>query len=84
MSRISYLNGEYLPHSKCLVHIEDRGFQFADAVYEVTLFKGGRLIDGDAHVERLFRSLREIKIEQNFKKADLLQMQQKLFALNQM
>ncbi|MBP7709735.1 MAG: hypothetical protein KA100_01525 [Rickettsiales bacterium] len=45
MSRISYLNGEFLPHEKCFVHIEDRGFQFADGVYEVTLFKNGKLID---------------------------------------
>jgi D-alanine transaminase len=84
MSRISYLNGEFLPHEKCFVHIEDRGFQFADGAYEVTLFKNGKLIDGDAHAERLFRSLREIKIEHNFDKSALLEMQIRLFALNKM
>ncbi len=84
MSRISYLNGEFLPHEKCFVHIEDRGFQFADGVYEVTLFKNGKLIDGDAHLDRLFRSLREIKIEHNLTKEALLEMQIKLFALNEM
>ncbi|MBP7709733.1 MAG: aminotransferase class IV [Rickettsiales bacterium] len=84
MSRISYLNGEFLPHEKCFVHIEDRGFQFADGVYEVTLFKNGKLIDGEAHLDRLFRSLREIKIEHNLTKEALLEMQIKLFALNEM
>lgn len=84
MSRISYLNGQFLPHENCLIHIEDRGFQFADGVYEVTLFKNGRLIDGEAHLVRLFRSLREVKIEHNFVAEDLLKMQIELFALNQM
>ncbi len=84
MSRISYLNGEFLPHENCLVHIEDRGFQFADGVYEVTLFKNGKLIDGEPHLERLFRSLREMKIEHNFKQEDLHKMQIELFAKNQM
>ena len=84
MSRISYLNGEFLPHEKCMVHIEDRGFQFADGVYEVTLFKNGKLIDGDAHLERLFRSLREIKIEHNFSKSELAKMQLELFSQNKM
>ena len=43
MSKISYLNGEFLPHDKCLVHIEDRGFQFGDGVYEVILFENNNL-----------------------------------------
>ncbi len=84
MSRISFLNGQFLPHENCLVHIEDRGFQFADGVYEVTLFKNGRLIDGDAHIERLFRSLGEMKIEHNFTKEYLTQLQFDLFAKNNM
>jgi D-alanine transaminase len=84
MSRISFLNGQFLPHENCLVHIEDRGFQFADGVYEVTLFKNGRLIDGEAHIERLFRSLREMKIEHNFTKEYLTQLQLDLFAKNNM
>ena len=84
MSRISYLNGQFLAHENCMVHIEDRGFQFADGVYEVTLFKNGRLIDGEPHIDRLFRSLREMKIEHNFKKEDLLKMQIELFAKNHM
>lgn len=84
MTKISYLNGEFLPHEKCLVHIEDRGFQFADGVYEVTLFKNSKLIDGEPHIDRLFRSLNEMKIPHNFKKEDLLKMQIDLFAKNEM
>lgn len=84
MSRISYLNGEFLPHEKCMVHIEDRGFQFADGVYEVTLFENGKLIDGDAHIERFFRSLREMKIEHNFSAKELQKIQLELFAKNKM
>lgn len=82
MTRISFVNGEYLPHEKCFVHIEDRGFQFADGAYEVTLFENGKLIDGDLHIERFFRSLREMKIEHNFSADFLREMQLQLFAKN--
>lgn len=82
LMRISYLNGQFLPHENCLVHIEDRGFQFADGVYEVTLFENQKLIDGDAHIERLFRSLREMKIEHNFSAAEIKKIQLDLFAKN--
>ncbi len=82
MSRISYLNDQFLPHENCLVHIEDRGFQFADGAYEVTLFESGKLIDGDAHIERFFRSLREMKIEHNFSADQLKKIQLDLFAKN--
>ncbi len=82
MSRISYLNGEFLPHEKCFIHIEDRGFQFADGAYEVTLFRDGKLIDGDAHIERFFRSLHELKIEHNFSSKQLKEIQIELFAKN--
>jgi len=82
MTRISYINGEFLPHEKCFVHIEDRGFQFADGAYEVTLFRNGKLIDGEAHIERFWRSLRELKIEHNFSAADLHKIQLELFAKN--
>ena len=85
MTRISYLNGEFLPHEKCFVHIEDRGFQFADGVYEVTLFKNGKLIDGDAHIDRLFRSLGKLNIDAgNFSKEQLKEMQLELFSKNKM
>ena len=65
MSRISFINDKFLPHNECFVHIEDRGFQFADGIYEVILFYNGKLIDGDWHLERLFRSLNEIDLSKN-------------------
>jgi D-alanine transaminase len=62
MSRIAYVNGRYVPMRDAKVHIEDRGFQFADGVYEVCEVRGGRLIDERRHIERLQRSLKEIRI----------------------
>ncbi|MBM3590255.1 MAG: D-amino acid aminotransferase [Alphaproteobacteria bacterium] len=82
MSRISYLNGQFLPHEQCMVHIEDRGFQFADGAYEVTLFENGRLIDGEPHLVRLMRSLKELNIEHSFSAEQLRQIQLELFAKN--
>jgi D-alanine transaminase len=63
MSRIAYVNGQYVPHNQAAVHIEDRGYQFADGVYEVFAVISGKLIDSDFHFERLERSLREIRME---------------------
>jgi D-alanine transaminase len=62
MSRIAYVNRRYLPHKRASVHIEDRGFQFADAAYEVIAARDGRLIDEDMHLRRLHRSLGELRI----------------------
>jgi D-alanine transaminase len=55
--RIAYVDGRYLPHAKAVVHIEDRGLQFADSVYEVCAVQGGRLMDEAGHLARLERSL---------------------------
>jgi D-alanine transaminase len=62
MSRIAYVAGQYLPHRQAAVHIEDRGFQFADGVYEVISVVGGRLVDAERHLQRLNRSLGELRI----------------------
>jgi len=64
MGRISYVNGRYVPHSAAYVHIEDRGFQFADSVYEVIAVQNGHLIDGEGHFDRLDHSLGELSIVQ--------------------
>jgi D-alanine transaminase len=64
MSRIAYVNGRYVPHAHAMVHVEDRGYQFADGVYEVCEVRGGRMIDERRHMERLARSLRELQISQ--------------------
>ncbi len=62
MARIVYVNGRYLPYAEAGVHVEDRGFQFADSVYEVCEVKSGALIDTTRHLARLDRSLAELKI----------------------
>ncbi|MGZ5851675.1 MAG: D-amino-acid transaminase [Hyphomicrobium sp.] len=63
MTRIVYVNGRYLPYAKAAVHVEDRGFQFADAVYEVCEVRNGRLVDEPRHMARLARSLAALQIE---------------------
>jgi D-alanine transaminase len=62
VSRIAYVNGRYLPQRDAVVPVEDRGYQFADGVYEVCEVRGGRLIDERRHMERLQRSLSELRI----------------------
>lgn len=62
MSRIAYVNGRYVPHREGAVHIEDRGYQFADGVYEVCEIADGCIIDLTRHLGRLERSLRELEI----------------------
>ena len=62
MSRVAYVNGRYLPHHAASVHIEDRGYQFADGVYEVIAVERSRLVDEGLHLARLSRSLRELEI----------------------
>jgi D-alanine transaminase len=62
MSRIAYVNGRYLPRSDAKVAVEDRGYQFADGVYEVCEVRGGHLIDERRHMARLDRSLGELQI----------------------
>jgi D-alanine transaminase len=63
MSRIAYVNGRYRPHRAAMVHIEDRGYQFADGVYEVCEIRGGRIVDERRHMARLRRSLGELRID---------------------
>ncbi len=60
VGRIAYVNGRYLPHARAAVHIEDRGLQFADAIYEVVGVVGGEFLDEEEHLDRLQRSVGEI------------------------
>ncbi len=62
MPRIAYVNGAYVRLRDAAVHIEDRGYQFADGIYEVALFVGGRFWDLDGHLARWDRSLRALEI----------------------
>lgn len=63
MARISYVNGRFVNHRDACVHIDDRGYQFADGVYEVMLVQNGIMIDAEPHFERLANSLEELRIE---------------------
>lgn len=63
MPRIAYVNGRYTQHADAAVHIEDRGYQFADGVYEVCEIARGYVIDMTRHLDRLDRSLRELRID---------------------
>jgi len=71
MSRIAYVNGRYLPQREACVNIEDRGYQFGDGVYEVVHLYAGRFIDEDLHLDRLERSLREIRLSMPMSRAAL-------------
>jgi D-alanine transaminase len=62
MSRIAYVNGSYVPFREASVHVEDRGYQLGDGVYEVCEIRGGALIDERRHLERLTRSLSALRI----------------------
>jgi D-alanine transaminase len=62
MPRIAYVNGRYVPHARAQVHIEDRGYQFADGVYEVCEVRDACLIDETRHLDRLERSLSALSI----------------------
>lgn len=71
MSRIAYVNGRYVPHGTAAVHVEDRGYQLGDGVYEVCEVRDGRLIDEVRHLERLERSLAELRIRRPLGKVPL-------------
>ena len=62
MTRIAYVNGRYVSHNAAAVHVEDRGYQFSDGVYEVICIHQGRFIDEAGHLDRLTRSLSELRI----------------------
>lgn len=62
MTRVVYVNGRYLPHAEAQVHVEDRGFQFGDSVYEVMEVRGRQLVDASRHFVRLMNSLNELSI----------------------
>ncbi|EDZ46326.1 D-alanine aminotransferase [Rhodobacterales bacterium Y4I] len=82
MTRTVYVNGEYLPEGEAKVSIFDRGFLFADAVYEVTSVLDGKLIDFEGHAVRLERSLKELDMASPCSKEELLEIHRKLVELN--
>ncbi|MEQ1493037.1 MAG: aminotransferase class IV, partial [Terricaulis sp.] len=72
MSRIAYVNGAYVPLRSASVSIQDRGFQFADSIYEVWAIRRGRMFDTEAHMTRLQRSLEELRITPPMNEASLM------------
>ena len=82
MTRTVYVNGQYLPEDQATVSIFDRGFLFADGVYEVTSVLGGKLFDFDGHAVRLQRSLDELDMKNPIIKDDLLEIHRELVRAN--
>ncbi|WP_284266621.1 D-amino-acid transaminase [Roseicyclus amphidinii] len=82
MTRTVYVNGEYLPEDQAKVSIFDRGFLFADGVYEVTSVLGGKLIDFAGHAKRLQRSLDELQMANPVTEEELLEIHRELVRAN--
>jgi D-alanine transaminase len=82
MSRIAYVSGRYLPQSVASVPIEDRGYQFADGVYEVIAVHRGKLLDRELHLKRLERSLAELRIAKPVGDRVLLTILERVVRLN--
>ncbi|MCV6595896.1 MAG: D-amino-acid transaminase [Mangrovicoccus sp.] len=82
MSRIVYVNGEFLPEAEAKISVFDRGFLFADGVYEVTSVLGGKLIDFEGHRARLHRSLTELEIPAPVGDEELLSIHRELVERN--
>ena len=82
MSRVVYVNGEFLPEAAAKISVFDRGFLFADAVYEVTSVVDGRLVDSAAHMTRLARSLGELRIEMPFDAGEIEMIERELIKRN--
>lgn len=72
MSRIAYVNGRYLPQRDASINVEDRGYQFADGIYEVIYIHQSRFVDEGLHMDRLERSLRAIRIADPMPRAALM------------
>ncbi|WP_341863322.1 D-amino-acid transaminase [Gymnodinialimonas sp. 57CJ19] len=82
MTRTVYVNGQYLPEAEASISIFDRGFLFADGVYEVTSVLDGKLIDFDGHAKRLQRSLDELEMGNPTTEDELLEIHRELVRLN--
>ena len=83
MSRTVYVNGAYVPEEDAKISVFDRGFLFADGVYEVTSVLDGKLIDFDGHAVRLERSLNELDMAAPVSKDELLTIHRELVARNE-
>ncbi len=82
MSRIVFVNGAFVPYEEARIPIMDRGFLFADGIYEVSAVIAGRLVDSDAHLARLDRSLNEIRIANPYSSAEWTRLCEELVRRN--
>jgi len=82
LTRIVYVNGAYKRYAEAAVHVEDRGFQFADAIYEVIEVRDGHLVDASRHLARMARSLRELAIPAPMSNAALSQVVEQVIRRN--
>lgn len=82
MSRIVYVNGDYVPEDEAKVSVFDRGFLFADGVYEVTSVLDGKLVDFEGHARRLERSLSELQMKAPLSSDELLEIHRELLRRN--
>ena len=80
--RVVFVNGSYCRESEASVSVFDRGFLFADAVYEVSTVLNGRLVDNEAHLLRLERSLSELRISSPVNQDELISIQKELIERN--
>lgn len=80
--RTVYVNGAYVPENEAKVSVFDRGFLFADAIYEVTTVVGGKLVDFESHLARLRRSLSELDMPSPADDAAILQIHHELISRN--
>jgi D-alanine transaminase len=82
MSRIVFLNGSFVPYEEAKISVMDRGFLFADGIYEVAAVLDGRLVDNEAHLARLDRSLGEIRIRNPYSQAEWTRLEEELVRRN--
>ncbi|MFN9009556.1 MAG: D-amino-acid transaminase [Hyphomonadaceae bacterium] len=84
MPRIAYVDGQFVRHGEASIHVEDRGLQFGDAVYEVWAVRGGILFDSEGHLARLARSLAALQIKAPMSNASLMVIVRELMARNKL
>jgi D-alanine transaminase len=82
LSRIVFVNGAFLPFEEARVPINDRGFLFADGIYEVSAALNGRLVDNEAHLARLHRCLGEIRIPNPYSAEEWTRLEEELVRRN--
>ena len=82
MPNITYIDGKYLNYEDSKIHVNDRGYHFGDAVYEVIVFNKNIFYDFDGHIQRLFKSLKSLEIKFSLSSSSLKIIINNLIRLN--